>query len=138
MASPLALHQSQRLQQEALHGTFMGSICASAVANPFRSQTVLNNTQSKLMFTTTNRRVFGENVSKRAHFREKRDKMCPNIAAGHWNMKNSVREKRNFSDEVTAAIRRIARNRKGPHQRPSEALMKCAELATELPAANFP
>ena len=32
VAPPLALYPSQRLQQEALHGAFMGSICASAVA----------------------------------------------------------------------------------------------------------
>ena len=57
--------------------------------------------------------------AKRAHFREKRGKICPDVAAGHWNLKNSVREKRNLSDEVTAAIRRIARNRKGPHHRPA-------------------
>ena len=37
---PLALHPSQRLQQEALHGAFKGSICASAVTKPhsFRKQ----------------------------------------------------------------------------------------------------
>ena len=35
MAPPLALYPSQRLQQEALHGAFKGSICASAVAGPF-------------------------------------------------------------------------------------------------------
>ena len=28
-------------------------------------------------------------------------------AAGHWNMKNSATERRNFSDEVTAAIRQL-------------------------------
>ena len=35
VAPPLALYPSQRLQQEALHGAFKGSICASAVANIF-------------------------------------------------------------------------------------------------------
>ena len=74
---------------------------------------------------------------KRAHFREKRDKMCPNIAAGHWNMKNSVQEKRNFSDEVTAAIRRIARNRKGPHQRPSEGLMEMCRADRTTPGRQL-
>lgn len=40
VAPPLALRQSQRLQLEALHEAFMGSICASAVTKPhsFRKQ----------------------------------------------------------------------------------------------------
>ena len=38
VAPPLALYPSQRLQLEAPHGTFEGSICASAVASTFRSQ----------------------------------------------------------------------------------------------------
>ena len=38
VAPPLALRPSQRQQQEALHGAFKGSICASAVASLFATR----------------------------------------------------------------------------------------------------
>ncbi|MBQ0054180.1 MAG: hypothetical protein KBS89_06985 [Bacteroidales bacterium] len=52
MAPPLALYPSQRLQQEALHGAFKDSICAYAVASPFRSLVFLKKNATKPMFST--------------------------------------------------------------------------------------